>query len=434
LEKIPNDPYMQREPSNARKIAFTLMGAAGALVVVYALLQRDRRPITEKDAGSVPSETPVSIASGPPIIVDAGPQDSGPPEPTAVIDAGANACRVLFGPVQMPFTGPGALSISDKNLEVATHMNGLLHMTSFSLDSAGAKRNALGGTAPKASRPACAVAGQYAFCSDANGNVHRALRAQASDQTYVHADAGARIAAAPLPGGHVALAYLAVYNTTEGHVSQAFVKIDDEPPFRISDEGAGATDVTLAERGNELVVLYVDARLAMSPLHARAISYEAGKSHLGPDEVVYVGGGSDHQILVALASDASGAMLGLMPTSSEDGFGMAAVKIESPPKIDEPSEISPYLNGINTAPISATLGAKKMYIASVRPVSAEATSVRGLELGVASGAGKLTYTTLGFVASAGSVKDVAMVADKSGSLWVHYTDQDGSWLERRACP
>ena len=92
------------------------------------------------------------------------------------------------------------------------------------------------------------------------------------------------------------------------------------------------------------------------------------------------------------------------------------------------------MNGINTAPISATLGAKKMYIASVRPVSAEATSVRGLELGVASGAGKLTYTTLGFVASAGSVKDVAMVADKSGSLWVHYTDQDGSWLERRACP
>jgi hypothetical protein len=212
------------------------------------------------------------------------------------------------------------------------------------------------------------------------------------------------------------------------------VRIDDEQPFRISDEGAGATDVTLAERGNELLVLYVDARLAMSPLHARVISYEAGKSHLGPDNVVYVGGGSDHQILVALTSDASGAMLGLMPTTVDDAFGLAAVKIESPPKIDEPSEISPYLNGINTAPISATLGGKRMYIASVRPITKEATSVRGIELGVATERGKFSYTSLGFVASAGSVKDVAVLADKSGSLWLHYTDQDGSWLERRACP
>jgi hypothetical protein len=433
LENIPNDPYAPREPSNARKIAFTLMGAATALLVVYAILQRDRRPNTAKDAGSAPSETPVAISSAPPII-DAGPLDAGPDEGTELIDAGANACKILFGPVQLPFTGPGALTISEKNLDVATHVNGILHVTSFPSDSTGAKRKELGATGLKASRPACAVAGQYAFCSDANGNVHRALRAQASDQTYVHADAGARIAAAQLPGGHVALAYLAVYNTTEGHVSQAFVRIDDEEPFRISDEGAGATDVTLAERGNELVVLYVDARLAMSPLHARVISYEAGKAHVGSDNVVYVGGGSDHQILVALATDSAGSMLGLMPTTSEDSFGMAAVKIESPPKIDEPSEISPYLNGINTAPITATLGARRMYIASVRPITAEATSVRGIELGVAADRGKFSYTSLGYVASAGSVKDVAILADKNGTIWLHYTDQDGSWLERRSCP
>jgi len=427
----PDPHHAPEEPSRTRKIAFVLTGAAVALIGVYALLQHERRPVTEKDAGPAPSETAAPSASTERPIFDAGPQDSGPAD---VIDAGASACRVLFGPVQQPFTGPAALSIADKSVDVAIHTNGILHVTSFPLDSSGAKRKPLNANALKASRPACAVAGPYAFCSDGNGNVHRALRSQASDQTYVHADAGARIAAASLPGGHTALAYLAVYNTTEGHVSQAFVKIDDDEPFRVSDEGAGATDITLAERGNELLALYVDARLAMSPLHARVISWEAGKAHVGPDEVVYVGGGSDHQILVALASDSSGAMLGLMPTSNEDGFGMAAVKLESPPKIDEPSEISQYLNGINTAPVAATLGGKKMYIASVRPIGKEATAVRGLELGVAAGGGKFTYTSFGFIASAGSVKDVAMVTDKSGTVWIHYTDQDGSWLERRACP
>ncbi len=430
-DKIPEE----QEPSGARKLAFAAIGAAIALIAVYGLLQRDRHPrVSANDAGAAPTETPVTIASNLPPEIDAGPIDAGPPEPTEVIDAGANACRILFGPVQQPFTGPAALTISGSNVEVATHVNGILHVSSFPLDSAGAKRKPLGATAAKASRPACAVAAQYAYCSDGNGAVHRALLAQASDQTYVHADPGARLAAAQLPNGHTALAYLAVATTTEGHVSQAFVRIDDDPPFRVSDEGAGATDVTLAERGGELLVLYVDARLAMSPLHARVISYEAGKARVAADNVVYVGGGSDHQVHVALASDASGAMLGLMPTTAEDVFGLAAVKIESPPKIDEPSEISAYLNGINTAPITATLGGKKMYVASVRPLTAAATSIRGLELGVATGGGKFGYTSLGYVASAGSVKDVAVVLDKSGSLWVHYTDQDASWLERRACP
>ena len=408
-----------------------MLGAGTAFLVIFAVLLRDRKPV-EKDAGPAPSDTPMIIGSIERRVLDAGPLDAGPDETADVIDAGSSACKILFGPVEQPFTGPAALSVHDNALDIATHQNGVLHITSFPLDSSGAKRKELPGQPTKSSRPACAVAGDYVFCSDGNGNVHRALHAQASDQIFVHTDAGSRVSAAPMSGGHVALAYLAVFSTTEGHVSQAFVRVDETEPVRISDEGSGATDVVLAERGNEVVALYVDARLAMSPLHARTISFEGGKTHLGADNVVYVGGGSDHQVLVALGSDSAGAMLGLMPTTADDGFGLAAVKIESPPKIDEPSELSPYPNGINTAPIAATLGAKKMYIARVRPMTADATSPHVLELGHASAAGN--YTSFGLVASAGSVKDVAIVADKSGAVWIYYTDQDGSWLEKRGCP
>ena len=410
-----------------------MLGAGTALLVIFAVLQRDRRPV-EKDAGPAPSETPITIASIDRRVLDAGPLDAGPPEPADVIDAGSSACKIVFGPVEQPFAGPAALSVREKTLDVATHQNGVLHITSFPLDSTGAKRKELPGQPTKSSRPACAAAGEYVFCSDGNGNVHRALHAQASDQIFVRSDSGARISAAPIGGGHVALAYLAVFSTTEGHVSQAFVRVDEEQPVRISDEGAGATDVVLAERGNEVVALYVDARLAMSPLHARTVSFDGGKTKLGSDNVVYVGGGSDHQVLVALTTDSNGSMLGLMPTTVDDDFGMAAVKIDSPPKIDEPSELSVYPNGINTAPIAGTIGGKKMYIARVRPLTADATSPHVIELGQASGGSKSTFTSYGIVASAGSVKDVAIVSDKSGAVWLYYTDQDGSWLEKRACP
>ncbi|HEX7664533.1 MAG TPA: hypothetical protein VF407_08485, partial [Polyangiaceae bacterium] len=278
-----------------------------------------------------------------------------------------------------------------------------------------------------------AAAGQYLFCSDGNGNVHRSTRGQSSDQTFVHTDAGSRLSAAALPGGHVALAYLAVMQTTEGHVSEAFVRVDDQEPVRVSDEGAGATDIVLAEHGNEVLALYVDARLAMSPLHARTVSLEGAKTKVGGDEVVYVGGGSDHQILIALATSTGGDMLGLVPTSNEEGFGMATVKLDVPPKIDEPAEMSLYPNGINTAPIAASQGAKKMYVARVRPLTAEATSPHVIELGAVNGS-KTPFASYGMVASAGSVKDVAIAVDKNGAVWLHYTDQEGSWLEKRQCP
>lgn len=410
------------------------MGAGAALLVVFAVLQKEKHPRKiEDDAGPAPSDTPSAEVSVKRPVVDAGPQDAGPPEPPEVIDGGASACKLLFGPVEQPFVGPAALSVDDKSVDVISHQNGIMHITSFPLDSTGAKRRDLPGQPTKASRPACAAAGEYVFCSDANGNVHRALHAQASDKIFVHADAGARISAAKLPGGHVALAYLAVFQTSEGSVSQALVRVDEQDPVRVSDEGAGATDVVIAERGNEAVVLYVDARMAMSPLHARSVSFEGGKTKVGQDNVVYVGGGSDHQVLVALGTDAAGGMIGLMPTTADDAFGLATVKIETPPHIDEPSEMSPYPNGINTAPIAATNGGKKVYVARVRPLTADATSPHVIELGHVA-AGKLDFTADGVVSSAGSVKDVTIATDKSGAVWLHYTDQEGSWLEKRACP
>ncbi|MDB4996175.1 MAG: hypothetical protein JWM74_3607 [Myxococcaceae bacterium] len=417
-----------------------VFGGAGAALVlgsfVVASAWKKKPPPDEKENVTVaaPSSTNPTASAFLSRMLDAGPpRDSGPP---AIIDAGTSACRILSGPLQQPFTGPATLAATATGIDLVIHKNGIVKVLSFPAEPiASVKptgRRSLDGTTDKASKPPCAVAGPFAFCSDANGDIHRALRAQASDEVVAKAEPGARVGAAAFPGGHIGVAWLEARKTTEGRLSEAFMRVDDGPPVRISEDGAGATEFALAERNKEVIALFVDARRAMTPLHARPLTVSAaGKLGVGTDAVIYVGGGSDHQVLGALATNGKGSLFALIPTSSEDGFGLASVHVGSPPKIDEAHTFSLYPNGLDTAPVVATRSGAKMYVARVRPLTADPTASRVLELGRLDDAG--TFTSLGLVPTNGSVKDVAVEADGLGAIWLHYTDGVGSWLERRVC-
>ena len=352
----------------------------------------------------------------------------------AMLDGGANACRLVLGRVQQPFTGPASLVATAAGMDVITHKNGLISVESFSAEPLKMAKWKPGRTldAPplSASKPVCASTGPFAFCADARGDLHRALRAQASDEVIGHADLGAHIVAATL-AGHTLVGFLAARATTEGRLSEAFVKVDDNPPVRISEDGNGATELAFAERGAEVVALLVDARRAMSPVHARTLSFR-GRLAVGPDAVVFIAGGADRQVSVALATSAAGATFALMPTTTEHGFGLVSARIESPPKMDAPTRFSAYPNGIDAAPIAATHGGSSMYVARVRPLAAEPGSLRVLELGRLDGEG--SFSPLGLVDTTGSVVFVAIALDREGGVWIYYTDAGGSWLERRACP
>ena len=353
-------------------------------------------------------------------------------------DAGANGCRLAYGPVAQPFVGPAALVVTDQTVEIVTHKSGVLRVTYAPAQPLGGTpvpRKELDGVAERGSRPPCAVAGPYAFCSDAKGNVHRALRAQGTDELYAHADAGARVAAARIAGTHNITGFLVSRTTPEGRISEAFAKVDDEAPMRISAEGSGATDLAFAERGSDVIALLIDARRAMSPTHARVLSYasdRASKLALGADEVIYLGGGADRQVFGVLGTATTGSAYALYPTTADTAFGLAIVRVDLPPKVEEPFAFSAYPNGIDGAPIAATHSGKYVYVARVRPFSAEATSTHVLELGKIDGAG--AFSSFGLVATNGSVVNTAIEVDRAGAIWVHYTDRAGSWLERRVCP
>lgn len=423
-------------------VAVTAVTAVTALCGCRRGKAKDAAPDAAIAASAAPSTVPV--ASFLARILDAGkpPNDGGDEPPPPVLDAGPLACRLVQGPIEQLLTGPAALAASDTGVDVVVHKNGAAKVTRVVAEPVATakpvRRDLAGATPDKASKPACALAGAFAFCSDVKGDVHKLLRAapdQPPDEVVAHAEPGARVVATEMAGHHVAIGWLAVRRTTEGRVSEAYVRIDDADPVRISEEGSGATDLALAARGgSEAVAVLVDARRAMSPVHARAISLAGGHLTVGPDVVVYVGGGADHQVLTALGTTEAHAAFAMMPDSAEEGFGLTTLPLAEPLHMDGPHHLSRYPNGLDSAPVAATRGARAVYVARVRPIDAAVGSTRVLELGKLDTAGE--FSSFGVVPTSGSVATVAVEADPkvAGGLWLHYTDAAGSWIERRVCP
>lgn len=347
-----------------------------------------------------------------------------------VYDAGVSQCRRVFGPVQQEMTGAATLVSTDTGVDVVYNRGGVPLVRSFAGPAPASEQTE---AALPASSPPCAVAGKSVFCEDAQGGVLRTRDGVTS--LVAHALAGTSLSGAAV-GDHTALAYLAHKSTTEGQTSHAWILADDAPAVVLSEGGSGATFVSLAPRGKEIVAFYVDGRTAMSPAHARTVTFKAGSAGgatLGLDAVLFVGGAAEMHTAGALSVSAAGATFALFPVAGESGFGMAAIRIDEPPRDDAFTAWSPYPNGLDPAPVAATVGTPHARVARVRPVDARPEAARGLELGQIDDKG--AFTAFGFMGSRGSVRDVAVAEDRSsGGLWVHYTDPAGSWLERRQCP
>jgi len=277
----------------------------------------------------------------------------------------------------------------------------------------------------------CASTADWDFCSDRGGAVHRVSAGGGDERVVANSRSGTRIAVGTLAGSHTALAYLASRQTSEGWVSEAWLSLDDDAPVRLSEDGSGATSVAFGMAGSSLVALTVDARTALTAMHARPVSYEHGL-HLGEDVVVFVGGPGDRRTAAALARPPNGPLLGLLPISKDVGdFGLALVKLEDPPRVDEPVDWAMYPNGLDPAPVASASGRTKTWIARVRPQSADPGSPRELEIGELVESSSLAPRTI--VQTAGVPSDVAMTVDAVGGLWVAWLDTAGSWLERMVC-
>ena len=362
-------------------------------------------------------------------------------------DAGTGGCRVLRGPIELPVRAAAALALHGDSLEVALNDDGRPRILTFAAGAVPAaapnapdppREGADGGTVP--GYPiACAVAGDRVFCPDRTGAVHRAGKDGGGDRLVASSRTGTRVSASVLGGSHAAMAYLASRQTSEGWVSEAWLAVDDEPPVRISEDGAGATSLVLERRGASVLAVSVDARAALTALHVRPITFE-GKAHLGEDVVAFVGGPGERRTTAACVPAAAAAAGGppgaplwaLLPISKDIGsFGLAIVRIDEPARVDEPVVWSLYPNGLDPAPVAGAVEGGRTWVARAVPKGPEVGSPRRLELGTVAADGAFaSHDTIG---TTGKPTDVSLVFDAHGAAWLAWLDGAGSWLERLLC-
>jgi hypothetical protein len=376
------------------------------LFLVFAACKDDKKPAP---APIVSASTPV--VSSAPITTST---ETVAIAPMPLGDGGA--CTIDVGPLQMDFKGPAAIAATDKGALVAGNDKGTPHTVTIENKKASSGPGDL-----QTSRVPCAIAKGTAYCPADDGTIKSVGKSRP----------GTKIAAAEI-GGHAVVAFISERKTTEGMTQTAEVWSDDGQTQRLSEEGNGATFVDLAPRDGEIVSMMIDAHMGMTPVHARTMQF-AGKLSLGADTVLMIAGNAEVNTGGALATrHDKGPSFALVPIAKDiSAFGVVAIRVEAPPKVDAKTEWSLYENGLDPAPIAAAHDAARMIVARVRPTGKEARSPRVLELGTLDQEGK--FTSLGIVATHGSPRDVAMSADKQG-IWLAYTDQQATWVDHRVCP
>ena len=423
---------------------------AAVLIVATASCERcGESDAGKKDAAlSPPSASASAPASA---LLPAPERDAAPPvapssdaaasaTDAALPDAGPSACRLAYGPAEQPFRGPAALVTSGNELKLIANDGGKPRVYPIPL-AAPLPASATLSAPPKPSSfvamrwPPCEIAGRWAYCVAVGGIVYRTTLGTSDTKQIAKSAPSTRISASSLGPDHAVLATLDSRRTSEGVMLQAFVTLDDFETTRLSDEGAGATVLRLVPRGERAVALYLDARMAMLPVHARPISLRGKDLALADDAVIFVGGPPERGIDLT-AAVAGKSLFALIATARETSdFGMATLPVAEEPKHDVQAVWSLYPNGLDPAPMAATIhgtGDGPAWVARVRPSERAAGSPRILELGRLDAAG--AFTSLGAIATDKRITDIAIAADSFGSVWILYGDSNATWLERRVCP
>lgn len=359
--------------------------------------------------------------------------DGEAPKALAPRDAGAAACRFLGGPVQLSSRGAAALATRGDKVLAVLNEDGRPALASFRVGplAAGAGPSPAFITS-RAIRVPCAVTGDVAFCPDRAGGIQRSSLAGTDSQWVANSSAGTHVSAASAAGLGPVLLYLARRQTSEGWVTEAWVLAERGLPVRLSEDGSGATSSAVVARGSSLLAVTVDSRVALTAMHAREILDDHGL-RLGEDVVTFVGGPGDPGSAAALALFPSSAAWALLPIARDiSSFGLALIKLDDPPRVDERVLWSMYLDGLDPAPVATALSGGRIWVARVTPRQKGLGAPRDLELGELTIDGVFALKQV--IARAQGASEVGLVSDSRGALWVTWLDHSGSWIQRLSCP
>lgn len=140
----------------------------------------------------------------------------------------------------------------------------------------------------------------------------------------------------------------------EGAPLLAKLWIEGAPSEVITSEGNSAHSVSLVHTNDGVLVISVQARMAITPVHVRRLRFAARRPALGEDLVVWVGGGIQPLTEMTVLPGGPRDLWGFIPHErSIKEFGLAELDISMNPTMDTPTTWQLYPNGIDPAPVAA---------------------------------------------------------------------------------
>ena len=197
---------------------------------------------------------------------------------------------------------------------------------------------------------------------------------------------GTRVAGADLPDAPASAVYISnPLGADDPPRSRLWV--EGAGVVTVSPEGAGSSSVAVASTGQELFLVGIDARSAMTPLHGRLVRFKAGKPELDPDVVMWVGSTSQTLSEVFAATTPLGVRAFLPIERDTSHFGLVMLELGSTPHMDPRTVYRGYPNGIDVAPAASAAFCGSAFVAYARPETPNPESDEVLEIAEITAAG-----------------------------------------------
>jgi hypothetical protein len=197
---------------------------------------------------------------------------------------------------------------------------------------------------------------------------------------------GTRVVGADLPDAPAHAVYISNPVIAE-EAPRSKLWIEGAGVITVSPEGAGASSMAAASTGQELFLVGIDARSAMTPMHGRLVRFKAGKPELDPDVVMWVGSTSQTLSEVFAATTPLGVRAFLPIERDTSHFGLVMLELGSAPHMDPRTVYRGYPNGIDVAPAAGAAFCGTAFVVYARPETPSPDSDQLLEIAEITAAG-----------------------------------------------
>lgn len=278
--------------------------------------------------------------------------------------------------------------------------------------------------------PPPAIAGEHAYFVS-NGKLAR-RRVPTLGPVEVLADArdGTRVSALPATEVRPAVAIYIVSPEKPTGSATAMLWVEGGEILRLSPDGTGASSVSMAERGSEVLIAVLDGRTGMTPVHVRSLTFADKKPKLAENVVAWVAGPAQPTTELTLLATPDDAWVFSALERETTRFGLAAVHVGGAPKMGAPVEWRMYPNGIDPSPVAAARACGRELLVYTRPSTEKPGAEQELHLAASTGSGLESSDVL---ATAPAIQGVSAAGDAE-SLLVVYTAKARTWALSSPCP